>query len=74
MSKEPKIRKSREEIEGALQTLCDAIGVYGDRIDCPVSLIFGNGLGLTEARKDQGHKYYTAGTYHVRDWIYENQK
>lgn len=67
-------RKTREKIEGALQTLCDAIGVYRDRIDCPVSLIFGNGLGLTESRKDGGHKDYTAGTNHVRDWIYENQR
>lgn len=66
--------KTREEIVAALETLCDAIGVYGDRIDCPVSLIFGNGLGLTEARKDQGHKYYTAGQPGVVNWIYENQK
>lgn len=71
MSKEP---KTREEIEAALQTLCGAIGVYRDRIDCPVSLIFGNGLGLTEARKDGGHKYYTAGKPSVVNWIYENQK
>jgi hypothetical protein len=67
-------RKSREEIEDALETLCDAIGVYGDRIECPVSLIFGNGMSLTEAAKGMGHRTYTTGMPNVRDWIYGNRK
>ena len=64
---------SKSEIEDAIRVLCDAIGVYKNRIDEPVSLIFGNGLGLTQARKGGGHKFYTAGTNHVVDYIYENQ-
>ncbi len=67
-------RKSKEEIEDALDTLIEAIGVFGHRMDSPVSLIFGNGFALTETTKDLNTKQYRAGTSQVRDWIYENQK
>ncbi len=68
------LRKSRVEIEDALETLSEAIGVYRDRVECPVSLIFGNGLSLTEAAKGMGHRSYTASLPSVVDWIYENQR
>lgn len=73
-TKESGKKVSKEEIKYALDTLIEAIGVFGHRMDSPVSLIFGNGFALTETTKDLNTKQYKTGTSQVRDWIYDNQK
>lgn len=65
---------SKSEIEDAIDNLIDAIGIYGKRMDEPVSLIFGgDGIVLTQSQKGGGTKTYIRGSSGVINYIYENQ-
>lgn len=69
MKKKPS-KPTYRSVKHALKVLTERIGVYGDRIDHPLSLHWGNGLVL----RDSKGWMITAGTEHIARYIMEIKK
>jgi len=62
--------KKSDKLLAAIETLTASIGVYGKRVEQPLSIHWGNGVVL----RDHTGMIITAGKEHVAKWIAQNMK